>query len=441
MKNFRLKAPLYAQMELTYACNLACSHCYNEERFSNDNGLVQLKLVKRERTQADRFVEIAEELVRNEVFSVSLTGGEVFSVRDRLFSSIEALARNRVDVTINSNATLITEDDARRLKDSGVIGVMTSLISYDSKIHDKVTNQEGSHEKTLRGIERLLNAGIYVAANMVVSKHNLDQVLETGKFAHSLGVGSFSTAQAVPSNNGGQMHLDHALSSEEVLQYLEDLNHVRNQTGMHVKLTNPLPYCRVWESHPHLRYLVESASCTAGRSIIQIDPQGNVKPCPMVSTGYGNILAEGLKPAWDKLSEWNEDSYVPETCQPCDLVNLCKGACRAEAQRMAGDLNSKHPYSVKPIKLERKEVHNENLYSGQKINTARGLRFREEADNIYVLYATGDRYLFARESDLKIISAINQNNGIIVNDAILANNQMIELLSDGLKSGILMKAA
>jgi len=271
LKNFRLKAPLYAQMELTYACNLACSHCYNEERFSNDNGLVQLKLVKRERTQADRFVEIAEELVRNEVFSVSLTGGEVFSVRDRLFSSIEALARNRVDVTINTNATLITEDDARRLKDSGVIGVMTSLISYDSKIHDKVTNQEGSHEKTLRGIERLLNAGIYVAANMVVSKHNLDQVLETGKFAHSLGVGSFSTAQAVPSNNGGQMHLDHALSSEEVLQYLEDLNHVRNQTGMHVKLTNPLPYCRVWESHPHLRYLVESASCTAGRSIIQID--------------------------------------------------------------------------------------------------------------------------------------------------------------------------
>ena len=122
------------------------------------------------------------------------------------------------------------------------------------------------------------------------------------------------------------------------------------------------------ESHPHLRYIVESASCTAGRSIIQIDPEGNVKLCPMVSNSYGNILDEGLDVVWQRMGEWSEDKYVPETCKPCDLVEICRGACRAEAERISGSLNSKHPYSVKPVKSERKpEIHNEDFYSGQRL--------------------------------------------------------------------------
>ncbi len=438
--NKRLRSPLYAQIELTYACNLGCSHCYNEPRFSNENGLVQLKRVKKERTELDKFSEIADELGKNDLFSVSLTGGEAFAVRDRLFSSIEALSKHNIDVTINSNLTLVTEDDAKQLRDLGVIAVMTSLISYDPITHDTITNREGSHSMTLRGIDRLLSQGIYVASNMVVSKHNLDQVLETGKFVHSLGVGSFSTAQAVPSNSGGQMHLDHALTSDQVLQYLEALHQVRLTTGMHIRLTNPLPYCRVWESHPHLRYIVESASCTAGRSIIQVDPYGEVKPCPMVGTGYGNILTDGLAKVWSKMSEWDENKYVPETCKPCDLVEICKGACRAEAERMVGSLDSKHPYSVKPVKLEEvaNNTHNETLYLGQKIKAANGIRARKEDEDTYVLYATGDRYLFAGAGAAKIISTISQTKGLVVDERIIQNPEMISILSQGLQSGILM---
>ena len=62
MKEFRLKSPLYAQIELTYACNLACTHCYNEPRFSKSDGLIKLRRVKKEKTPAERFVDIAEEL-------------------------------------------------------------------------------------------------------------------------------------------------------------------------------------------------------------------------------------------------------------------------------------------------------------------------------------------------------------------------------------------
>ena len=44
----RYRSPVYAQMELTFACNLACLHCYNEPRFSQREGKVILNKVKKE---------------------------------------------------------------------------------------------------------------------------------------------------------------------------------------------------------------------------------------------------------------------------------------------------------------------------------------------------------------------------------------------------------
>lgn len=129
----RLRAPLYAQIELTYACNLGCGHCYNEPRFStNSSGLAVLNRVKKESIENNRFLAIAEELAKHDVFAATLTGGEVFTVRERLYPTIEALARQDLEVTLNSNLTLTTEDDAKQLADLGVSGVMTSLISYEN---------------------------------------------------------------------------------------------------------------------------------------------------------------------------------------------------------------------------------------------------------------------------------------------------------------------
>jgi len=438
LKHTRLRSPLYAQIELTFACNLACAHCYNEDRFSNRDGLVALRVVKKEKTATERFVEIAEELARNDVFSVTLTGGEPFTVRDRLYAALEALKRHDLHVGINSNLTLVNQDDAVRLSGYGDVGIMTSIASHDRKVHDKIMGKEDSHERTLRGIETMQRQGVIVSANMVVSRHNVNQVYQTGLFCADLGMNNFQTGQAVPSNSGGQMHLDHALSLDQVLDYLEQMHRVRKETGMHVRLTNPLPYCSVWESHPHLRYLVESSTCTAGRSIIQIGPNGEVKPCPMISNSYGNILDEGLGAVWQRMGEWSEDKYVPESCKPCDLVEICRGACRAEAERMIGSLDSKHPYSVRPVSLEESEEQFYELKPGTRIKTEHGLKARKEGD-VYVLFAR-NRYLVASEPVARFISAVKTKGGITVDQKLAEDREAINVISRGLDSGILLAA-
>ena len=431
---FRLRSPLYAQIELTSSCNLGCSHCYNEERF------LEGRLIKpiRENLPTENFPAIARELVRNDVFATTLTGGEPLKTRDRLYQTAEVLAQENLDVTLNSNLTLLTEDDAQRLTDSGITGIMTSLFSNNPKTHDRITGIKGSHRRTLRGLGLLAKQNIPVAVNMVVSQHNRDHVYDTGIFVNSLGADSFQSAQAIPSNSGGLKHLEHSLTMENLLQYLEELHRVRQDTGMFVKLTNPIPYCLVWNDKPYLRYLAETSTCTGGRTIIQVSPEGEVKPCPMVDVSYGNILEEGLDVVWERMGEWSKDRYVPNECKPCDLTEICRGSCRAEAQRMMGSLDSQSPFSTEPITGSSTVIP--SLPKGTELIPLQELKAREEYPGLYTLF-TRDRYLVVPEVSARFISAIKRKGSLTIDEQVTGNPEVLKLVTSAYNAGILRKAA
>lgn len=428
---FRLKSPLYAQIELTSSCNLECSHCYNEERFVGEI----INKPKKEDIPTERFLEIAQELARNDVFAVTLTGGEPLTTKDRLYETAQVLAQENLEVTLNSNLTLLNEDDVKKLIDSGITGVMTSLFSYDPETHDKIAGIKGAHKRTLKGLDLLIGNIPFTTVNMVVSQNNKDHVYETGNFLSSLGITSLSSSQAVPSNSGGLKHLEHALIRDDAIAYLEDLHKVRQETGMPVKLTNPLPYCLVWEDKPHLRYLLETSTCTGGRTIIQISPEGEVKPCPMVDVSYGNILEEGLEEVWGKMGDWSDNNYVPNECEPCDLTEICRGSCRAEAQRMNGSLDAQNPFSVKPVKMD--ETNKSSLEVGMKFGTARNIKARKEGD-LYVLFADY-QYMVTSERTAKFISAIGSNGGIMVDNCLVDNSVTCGIIENAYESGILRR--
>ena len=160
----------------------------------------------------------------------------------------------------------------------------------------------------------------------------------------------------------------------------------------------------------------------------------------MVSTKYGNIVEEGLETVWQRMSAWSDDAYVPETCKPCDLVERCKGACRAEAEREVGSLDSKHPYSIKPVHLEQQGgVYVEAFFPGERIQAARGIRARRESDDLTILYATGDRYLFADSNTARVVSGISKKREITITRELAENQVMRKILSQGIQSGILTR--
>src|SRR3989338_1263913 len=105
------KAPLYAQVELTYSCNLACPHCLNDARYGC-SGDTKTQVVPQEKLEVLLFKQVVERLREWGVFHITLTGGEPLTVRDRLFEALRATQRFGIETDMNSNLCLMDDDTA-----------------------------------------------------------------------------------------------------------------------------------------------------------------------------------------------------------------------------------------------------------------------------------------------------------------------------------------
>src|SRR6201988_2574775 len=95
--------PLSVQLDLTYRCNERCVHCYLDH---DDHG---------EMTTAE-IRHLLDEMAEAGVFILTLSGGEIFLRRD-FFEILEHARRLMFCVKLKTNAVLIREKEAARLRD------------------------------------------------------------------------------------------------------------------------------------------------------------------------------------------------------------------------------------------------------------------------------------------------------------------------------------
>src|SRR5512136_2462306 len=101
MHTLKENIPLSVQFELTYRCNLACSHCYVVNRGEKELSFNEI-------------TDVLDQLAEANCFFLTLTGGDVFMRDDTL--NIVRYARSKGFVTkIFTNGNLITENVAHEL--------------------------------------------------------------------------------------------------------------------------------------------------------------------------------------------------------------------------------------------------------------------------------------------------------------------------------------
>jgi MoaA/NifB/PqqE/SkfB family radical SAM enzyme len=88
-------------------------------------------------------------------------------------------------VTLETNAIQASKPGyASRLAKAGVTQAFVSLHSGDAAVSDAITRAPGTHERTVRGIHGLLDAGIPVALNAVTTAEGIDALGELPDFIH-----------------------------------------------------------------------------------------------------------------------------------------------------------------------------------------------------------------------------------------------------------------
>lgn len=377
----KLRLPLTAQLELTYECNYRCQHCYLLDSERND---------QKAESPDEKVMEIARRLVGAGVFNVILTGGEPLTRPDLLKRLIGYLDSQRVNVMVNTNLSLLTEDMLQCFLEHHVRNILVSCPSGLPGEYNEITKTHSA--KVFERKLRMLSAsGQRYSINMVVNQLNKHSVIATAMFVKSCGCHNFgATPMAL---NPLYPRKDLLLSKEEVRQLLTDLKWIHEELGMNIDVMEALPKCAIPDEMVRDDIYFTKRKCQAGITVCAVSPDGDVRPCTHNTRSYGNILDTPLEDIWDSMREWRDMSLVPAGCKKCKLLARCQGGCRINALTMHGrmdadDIWTQHDHECPMVKVP--EVKDLSAEMELAVTPA-GLRVRPEKDGMFMVCGSNGR--------------------------------------------------
>lgn len=321
--------PLEVQIEITYDCTLRCAMCYNgvraNEKKFNDY-LKKCNFENIDEQKVRKINNIIELCLNNGAKFFTITGGEPLLYPDLVIEMIEKIKDRGGYASINSNATLIDEKLATRLKEAKLDSALISIHGADEKTHAKTVCVNGAFERTKNGIKALLKNGIHVVPNFVASHVNISKLKETAEMLYELGIKNQAYSIFIPTPNVRE-HEFLKMTVDDNISYFEQLYKLNEEyQDLRTTATLPVPPClSKGIVEPNILEKFEFRTCPSGRQFMVVNALGNASPCIQYAWNerYGsNIINEGEMVS-KKLSSWKELFNLPEKCFNCG----CKGFC------------------------------------------------------------------------------------------------------------------
>jgi radical SAM protein with 4Fe4S-binding SPASM domain len=323
--------PLSVHFDLTYRCNERCVHCYLDH---DDHG---------ELTTAE-CLKVLDDLARSGTLFLTFSGGEIF-LRPDLYEILAAARRLHFDISLKSNALLVTPERAARLREFAVRRVQISVYSDVPAIHDAITKVPGSLERTLAAIPILLEHGLQVKLACPLMQENLMAYRGVMVLAEKLGVPYILDLTITPMMDGSSGPLEHRASVSSLLPVLRDpaLHGCKPQpTAEATMAMNALPAAlgsAVSSGMESLAY--EDLPCSAGHNSCYISPYGDVFPCVQLPQAAGNLRREKFDDIWYHAPQLEKLRAIRESqlpiCSRCQIRSYCE-RCPGLALMEGGEL-------------------------------------------------------------------------------------------------------
>jgi AdoMet-dependent heme synthase len=323
--------PLSVHFDLTYRCNERCVHCYLDH---DDHG---------ELTTAE-CLAVMEELARAGTLFLTFSGGEIF-LRPDLYEILAAARRLHFDVSLKTNALLVTPERAARLREFGVRRVQISVYSDIPEVHDAITKVPGSLQRTLAAIPLLLEQGLQVKLACPLMRENLLAYRGVMVLAEKIGVPYVLDLTITPMMDGSEGPLAHRIPVSSLLPVMQD-------PKLHACKPQPsAEAARAMKEYPAqigsaVSSGIESSAyedlpCSAGHNGCYISPYGDVFPCVQLPQAAGNLRRKRFSDIWYHAPQLERlrgirESQLP-VCSRCEIRSYCE-RCPGLALMEGGDL-------------------------------------------------------------------------------------------------------
>ena len=187
-------APRIVSWEITRRCELACRHCRGAARDCDYAG----------EFSTEECCKTIDALAAFSKPMIILTGGEPL-MRDDLFDVARYATEQGCRVVLATCGHLLTDQIARRLKESGVMAVSVSLDAATAEQHDAFRGISGAYEKTVAALDHLKAGGISFQINTTVSKLNIDELPQILDRAIEHGASTMDFFFLVPTGRGSDI--------------------------------------------------------------------------------------------------------------------------------------------------------------------------------------------------------------------------------------------
>jgi SynChlorMet cassette radical SAM/SPASM protein ScmE len=349
-QQYVMRSPRTVGVDLTSRCNLRCRYCY-----FFDNPEIQYQDLP---TSVWR--RFFDELGSLAVMDVVIAGGEPF-MRDDLRDLLAGIVENRMRFAILSNGTLINNEIATFIADTGRCNyIQVSIDGADSETHDACRGS-GSFDAAMQGLQILIRHDIQATVRVTIHRHNVHQL---EKIAHllldELALPSFST------NSAGYLGTCRT-HADEVMLDINDrriamatlLRLNKKYNGRIIASAGPLADAHMWQNMEIAREKGALPFARGGRLTacgcpgdkIAVRPDGAITSCNMLPhMVLGYINQDSLTDIWlysVKLNELRMRKTIPltqfEFCTDCDYIPYCTGNCPALAYSLTGKVNHPSP--------------------------------------------------------------------------------------------------
>lgn len=207
------------RISVTDRCNFRCVYCMPKSVFDKEyKFLPRSDLLSFEEIQ--KVVQAAAGLG---VCKIRLTGGEPL-IRNDLEKLVGMIAsvQGITDISLTTNASLLTLKRAQSLKDAGLQRLNVSLDALDDKTFMEVNDVGVSVQTVLDGIENASKVGFEsVKVNMVVKKGlNDHSILPMAKFFHGTGQ-ILRFIEFMDVGNSNAWNLSNVVTSQQIADIID----------------------------------------------------------------------------------------------------------------------------------------------------------------------------------------------------------------------------
>ncbi len=349
-KPFQTLNGAIAIWNFTNRCNLECLHCYS-----------RASLDAKDTLSTKDILTTLPKLKENGVKFIIFSGGEPLT-RSDIFEVAKECKALGIMTYLSSNGLYIhTQNVQKILEHFNYIGIS---IDGSKETHDFFRGQKGAFELSLKAIKLLQSyQANKIGIRFTLTKDTLKDLPFIFKLAQDENITKIYISHLVYSGRGLdnlKMDLDKK-ERREALDFIIEKAFYYYEKNIPIEIVtgnmeeDAIYFLKAFskrypkKNEELIKRLKAWGGNSAGRKLLNIDANGNVKPDPFFPFTLGNILQEDFGAIWQnkdnemlqKLREFPRK--IEGKCKTCYFLDICNGGSRSRAYALFGNLWAEDP--------------------------------------------------------------------------------------------------